>query len=362
MKTTFSTVLIRLLSLFFFAILLCFPQEALSGASNGLLLWFQTVLPTLLPCMVVADFLLRIGADRYLTRLIARPFSILFGLSTDGCYAALVGLLCGYPMGAKTTASLLVQTRIPHWEASYLLAFTNQPSPMFLIGYLCLGLFADRTVSTPIFSLLVGVYGSAILVSLIYRLTRRMNQTLLHSWTAGNSLAVRSHIRSGAISDVRQHTLSGARIDTQPNTPSSLMHNKSADSSPLSLLESSMMTSFEVMVKIGGYMMLFSIGEAFIGKLPGLPPTLKWILMGLVEMTTGSRHIAVGIALPWSFALCGAVTAFGGLSGFAQTANVLKDSGLSSGRYFLWKILQGILAGILILLWFFLTEAYHIGS
>ena len=115
-----------------------------------------------------------------------------------------------------------------------------------------------------------------------------------------------------------------------------------------------MMTSFEVMVKIGGYMMLFSIAEAYIDKLPLISTAAKSMLMGIIEMTTGSRHIAAGIELPWSMALCGAVTAFGGLSGVAQTAHVLQGSDLSIGRYVLWKLLQGVLSGILILLCCFL--------
>ena len=119
-----------------------------------------------------------------------------------------------------------------------------------------------------------------------------------------------------------------------------------------------MMTSFEVMVKIGGYMMLFSIGEALIWKLPGLNPLIKCCLMGFVEMTTGSRHIVEGINIPWSVILCAGFTAFGGLSGLAQTANVLKGSGLPAGHYFLWKLMQGCLAAVIVLLWFFFIGRY----
>lgn len=322
MKTVLSTLLLRLSSLFFFITLLCFPAETLQGASTGLLLWFQTVLPTLLPTMILADYLLQIGADRYVTTLMARPLSMLFGLSKDGSYGALVGLLSGYPMGAKTAASLLQQQRISHQEANYLLAFSNQPSSMFLIGYLCLGLFADYDGNTLILSVLLSVYGSAFLIALFYRATRRMSPIL---WTGNKS--------------------------APPST-----HNKSADSSPLSLLESSMMTSFEVMVKIGGYMMLFSIAESYIDKLPMINTAAKSLLMGIIEMTTGSRRIAAGIEFPWSLAMCSAVTAFGGLSGLAQTAHVLQGSELSIRRYVLWKLLQGVLAGGLVLLCCYFPE------
>ncbi len=337
MKTTHSTLFLRLASLMCFVTLLCFPAETLQGASTGLLLWFQTVLPTLLPTMILADFLLRIGADRYVTKLVARPLSILFGLSKDGSYGALVGLLSGYPMGAKTAASLLQEHRISHREANYLLAFTNQPSSMFLIGYLCLRLFADYDGNTLVFPLLVGVYGSAFLISMIYRASQRMHQVLIASWQADLPAQVNSHRNP-------------SEREAYDKIAHSSTHNKSADSTPLSLLESSMMTSFEVMVKIGGYMMLFSIAEAYIAKLPMISTAAKSLLMGVIEMTTGSRQIASAIELPWSLALCGAVTAFGSLSGLAQTAHVLQGSGLSVRRYVLWKLLQGILAGICILL------------
>lgn len=345
MKTTLPTVFLRLSTLLCFILLLCFPSQTLEGASIGLLLWFQTILPALLPVMILADFLLRIGGDRYVTRLVAGPLSLIFGLSKNGCYGALVGLLCGYPMGAKTTASLLKDKRISRQEANYLLAFSNQPSIMFLVGYLCLGLFADYDGNALVFPILFGVYGSAILISILYRGIETIHHVLGNSWQESLTTDTTIHHHSVIRNTKPENKRNTEHVSASPST-----HNKSADSSPLSLLESSMMTSFEVMVKIGGYMMLFSIAEVHIGRLPLMNATAKSILMGLIEMTTGCRHIATDTQLPWAQALCGVVTTFGGLSGLAQTSHVLQGSDLSIGRYVLWKLLQGILAGILILL------------
>lgn len=358
-----KTTLIRLLSIFVFATMLLFPADTLSGAATGLLLWFQTVLPTLLPCMIAADYLIRIRADRYLTRFLAKPLSLLFGISRDSAYAVLVGFLCGCPMGAKTTASLLDEGRISRREASYLLSFCNQPSPMFLTGYLCLSLLAGTETAAPIASapfgksiplipvMLLGAYGSAILVSFFYRALRRMHEKL----TASDNLPYAQskpavlNTSTGTDANANPNTNSNPVPSLRSGPGSSSRPQKAAHPSPLQLLETSMMTSFEVMVKIGGYMILFSVLETFIGKFPFLHPALKSILMGFVEMTTGSRQIAATLKFPWSAALCCGVTAFGGLSGFAQTANVLKDSGLNTGRYFLWKLLQGFLATVIVL-------------
>ncbi len=342
-----KTIIVRLFAILLFVLTLLFPSLTLSGASSGLLLWFQTVLPTLLPCMILADFLLRVGADTYLTRLFHRPLSLIFSASRAGSYAVFVGALSGYPMGAKTTASLLARGAIDREEASYLLSFCNQPSPMFLTGYLGLSLLAGRShpdsngSSTLVLALLLGVYGSAFFVSCLYRALRKMNRQIRK--IGGNPVtAEKENIRSAG----KIYACTAQKAQNTTGLPI------------LSQLESSMMSSFEVMVKIGGYMMLFSVVESWAAALPIPWPGLQAAAMGFIEMTTGCRQIASSLSFPWSAALCCGAVSFGGLSGFFQTQNVLSGSGLSCGRYFLWKLIQGCLAAIIVVLWFFLMGEY----
>jgi sporulation integral membrane protein YlbJ len=330
-----KTCLICFSSILLFALMLVLPADTLSGAKTGLLLWFQTVLPTLLPAMIVSDFLIRIQADRYLNQIFARPFSLLFGIRKSCAYAVLVGFLCGYPIGAKTSASLLLQGRIRRDEASYLLAFCNQPSPMFLIGFLCLSLLKEQGGISLALPILTGVYGSAVFISFLYRILRRL--MLFIAAEDPNPVSLKQEPLSSAAPEKNASPLRAASLQ------------KTTNPSPLTLLEHSMMTSFEVMVKIGGYMMLFSILEAFLLRVP-MPVPLRSTAMGFVEMTTGSRQIAVSLPRLWAVAFCCGAAAFGGLSGLAQTANVLQDSGLSVRRYLLWKLLQGGLAVIIAIL------------
>ena len=349
-----KTIGIRFVSILFFALMLLFPAESLSGAGAGLLLWFQTVLPTLLPAMILSDYLIRIGADRSLGRLAARPLLFLFGVSQNGSYAVLVGFLCGYPMGAKTSASLLTEGRIGRGEAAYLLSFCNQPSPMFLVGFLCLSLLApSNRGSAPVVPVLAGVYGSAVFISLLYRALRRMDRRFYTAWSLDKARTPQKRPHEIA-QDGRPPLASTGRTPADAAPPA----QKTTASSPLALLETSMMTSFEVMVKIGGYMMLFSVLESLVWKLPIPFPLLQSACMGFIEMTTGSRQIAASAAHPWAAALCAGAVAFGGLSGLAQTANVLQGSGLPVRQYFGWKLLQGVLAAVAVLLWYFLCGVY----
>lgn len=86
--------------------------------------------------------------------------------------------------------------------------------------------------------------------------------------------------------------------------------------------------------------MLFAIFSQMAKSIPGLPPSLQCILAGLLEITTGIDAIAAS-ALPFSVKYLAAValTAFGGLSGLAQTAAMVKEAGFSMGSYLREKVI-----------------------
>ena len=91
-----------------FFIMLSFPQEVFDGASEGLLLWFQIVLPTLLPFIIISNILIQTNSISMLSRIFGPAFQKIFRISTDGSFVVLAGFLCGYPMGAKVTSDLIL--------------------------------------------------------------------------------------------------------------------------------------------------------------------------------------------------------------------------------------------------------------
>ena len=102
-----------------FSLMLFFPQTAICGASLGLMLWFQTVLPVLLPFLILTALLLKSNGFFLISRLVRPILRPLFGISDYGSFALLVGFLCGYPMGSKVTADLKKEGKITVNEASY---------------------------------------------------------------------------------------------------------------------------------------------------------------------------------------------------------------------------------------------------
>ena len=123
------------------------------------MLWFYTLLPSLLPFMILSNICIKTGL---LDKLFEAPKTFwkkAFALSPSGAYALCMGIFCGYPMGAKITADLYAEHRISKQEASYLLTFACFPSPSFLSSYLCVGLLKNsRLIFPTILSFTVPVY------------------------------------------------------------------------------------------------------------------------------------------------------------------------------------------------------------
>ena len=164
-------ILLSLFTLFFLILLLGFPSAALEGARNGLLLWAYTVLPALLPFMIITGIIAALD----IVNLAVRPFfpllSGFFHFSQPACFVFLTGLLCGYPMGAKMDRDLLERDQITPTEAKYLLAICNHPSPMFLTGYTALEgqkLF-PASKSFPLIIFLIALYLPVFPVSILAR-------------------------------------------------------------------------------------------------------------------------------------------------------------------------------------------------
>lgn len=276
-------------------LLLTHPSLSLEGARSGLLLWYQTVLPTLLPFMICSNVIVSLGGIRLLTAPLKPVLGKLLCLSENGCYVLVSGLLCGYPMGAKTCSEFVSQEMVSPREGRYLLSISNHPSPMFLLGYMASLMDPHIPVGLVLISIYLPVLPLAFLSRAVYRIRG---------------------FRRFAVQK------------TQPHLS----------------FDESMMNCFEVMVKIGGYIMLFSILARFIGQLAFLSPPVQALVLAAVEITTGIQAVTHTFhgALQGLFLCFTAV--FGGLCGLFQTKSVLKDSRLSLTHYVLWKLVHGALS------------------
>lgn len=310
--------------------LLLYPRFAAEGARYGLLLWYTSVVPSLFPFMVLSSLIVSSGGVSLLMKPVRAFLGPWLPLSENGCYTLISGLLCGCPMGAKTCGDFVREGKLSVQEGRFLMAICNHPSPMFLLGFVC-----------PFFE--AGMHPSRLLLSIYLPLLPLA------------ALAKRIYF---------------------PGLPSPASNGSQPQIQPAPALDTAILAAAEILCRIGGYLMLFSIVIVFLRRALWLPVSLRLFLMGAMEMTTGVREVSASLPFPDSGTAAAAILAFGGICGIFQTRAVTasgwpeekksrtddggsspkdqggrtedkKIAGLSIRQYILWKLLHSALAAVI---------------
>ena len=290
-----------------FFIMLLFPTAVFEGASNGLLLWFQIILPTLFPFLLLSNLLLVTGSLNLISNVLGRPLSFLFHVSESSSFAIVAGFLCGYPMGAKASADLVNRGYISKNEGEYLLSFCNNISPMFIINYIVLKTFnrQELLIPTVLISMMTPVIVS-VFTRKIYRFERQKRVT-----------------------------------------------KESSQNWDLKEVDEAIIDSFEILVKVGGYIMLFSVFLVLLQKVSA-SSTIYSFLLSTLEMTNGIRMLG-NMSVPFELkypAILGLI-AFGGWCSAAQTKCVVQSAGFRIGAYIIEKLAAFLTASLLSLVYMF---------
>jgi sporulation integral membrane protein YlbJ len=303
--------------LLFLIAMLLFPAASFQGASSGLLLWFHNVLPNLLPFIIISNLIIRLNITQKLSKVFYPVLGRLLHISCEGCYPIVIGFLSGIPMGAKSTADLIAENRIHKKEGQFLFSMCNNASPMFIIGYIAITQLKLPHIKYALFGI---IYGSAILSALIYRFF-------------SNSFSKKD--TNSSISPVTSNNI-----------------KSSSKRFTFDILDSSIMNGFEIVTKIGGYIILFSILAQIIKEIGPDNGFFKAFFMGIFEITTGINQVCnTNADINTKIVLVSVLTSFGGFSGVAQTKSVLGDSRLSMNSYIMVKLISAAISLLLALLY-----------
>ncbi len=297
------------LSVFCFLLLLRNSDFAVRQIRRGLTLCADSVIPSLFPFMVLSEWIVAGGFGNLLLRPFALPFRKLFGLSTSGCCAFLLGVLCGFPVGAKCAVAFYDRGEITKSECERVLCFANNPSPAFLIGTVGTTLWCNRGFGIVLY---LTVLLAACLTAL---LTRRHQQ---ENSTAEKTRLLPSH----------QPQLCGAR-----------------------LLTHSVRTATENMLLVCAYVIFFS---AFTGTLnlilsSRLSESAQAVTASVFELSGGMSLISKLNNKTVSVPLCAFAAGWSGLSVHCQVLSVCDGRELSFRPYFLAKLFQAFLCAWLLI-------------
>lgn len=109
-------------------------------AAQALVLCGGTVVPSLFPFMAVTGLLTRLGFGQWASPWLAGLMT-LFRLPGAAGAPLLLGLVGGYPIGARAAAELYAVGDLTKDETERLLTFCNNSNPVFLISVLGNGVF-----------------------------------------------------------------------------------------------------------------------------------------------------------------------------------------------------------------------------
>lgn len=306
--------------------LLVFSNANLSSAKNGLALWANSVVPSLLPFFIATELLGYTNVVSLLGKLLNRFMRPIFNVPGEGAFPFVMGIISGYPMGAKIVSNFKSQGICTNEEAERLLAFTNNSGPLFIIGTVGIGLFKDT--NTGILLFLTHIL-ACLTVGFIFRW-----------WKSGRKK------RTAFLQD------------SSNSVPSKVSLSNLGE-----VLASSIMSAINTVFLIGGFIVLFSVIisilensgildaiGSFISPILnifGIPVSYAdGILTGLLELTNGVCSIAsiANKSISKNIIICAFLLGFGGISITLQILSITSKAKISIKPYIIGKLLQGTFA------------------
>ena len=285
------------------AVLLWQNETASAAVRQGLTLCARSVIPSLFPFFVVVSFAVGCGFFAVLRRL---------GLPV-GAAVFLVGIVGGYPVGARTVGELYRGGGLARERAETLLTFCNNAGPSFIFSIAGVGVFGSQKIG-------LALYGIHILSAL----------------AAGGLLDGLRSVRN--VSKTAGSDMKTARCDMKP--AGNCMKSAGNGTKLPALFVSCVGSAAAAMVNICAFVIFFLVVMALVRQAwPGLPP----LALGLLEVTGGITSLE---ASPAVFCMAAALLGWGGVSVHCQTAAVLEDTGLSLRRYLLTKALQAVISAL----------------
>lgn len=285
------------------AVLLWQNETASAAVRQGLSLCARSVIPSLFPFFVVVSFAVGCGFFAALRRL---------GLPV-GAAVFLVGIVGGYPVGARTVGELYRGGDLSKERAEALLTFCSNAGPSFIFSIAGVGVFGSQKIG-------LALYGIHILSAL----------------AAGGLLDGLRSVRN--VSKTAGSDMKTARCDMKP--ASNCMKSAGNGTKLPALFVSCVGSAAAAMVNICAFVIFFLVVMALVRQAwPGLPP----LALGLLELTGGITSLE---ASPAGFCMAAALLGWGGVSVHCQTAAVLEDTGLSLRRYLLAKALQAVVSAL----------------
>ena len=309
----------------FLLCLILFSNTSLQATKSGILLWAKNVVPSLFPFFIATELLNFTNLPYYLGKLTNRFMKPLFNVPGEASYAFIMGIISGYPIGAKIVNKFLDDGVCTKQEAERMLAFTNNSGPLFIIGTIGISFFGFTKIGILLFATHIL---SCITVGIILGIFSKKNSNHINSTYHKNTY---TSSESFTISDLG--TILSRSITNAISTI---------------LLIGGFIVLFSVIISILNNLNIFNFISIVFTKIGFNGEYVKGISIGLLELTHGISYISSIHAKKLSIliTITSFILGFAGISIFLQIFSIASKNNLSMKPYIIGKLLQGCFAAI----------------
>ena len=326
-----SISIIFILYLFF---LVLFAKSNFNAAKKGITLWANNVVPSLFPFFVAVELLKHTNLIYYLSIKLDKYMKPIFNLPGVASFPFVMGLISGYPVGAKIVSDLYSNNLCTQKEAERMLAFTNNSGPLFIIGTVGCSFYSNTSI------------GILLLISHI-----------LSSICVGIILGIISRIKSAT-----NKFTANSRQSASVNNFSSLLQDDIKIADLGGILGSAIVSAIKSILMIGGFVTIFSVILSILNNTKILtiisyfisnifhinPDYIVGLLTGFLEFTNGLYKISTinNKMLSINLILSSFIIGFGGISVTLQVLNIISKNKLSIKTYIFGKLLHGTISAL----------------
>lgn len=282
---------------------------AIKYMSTGLALCIKTVIPSLFPFMVISDMIVSSGTAEFIGRILRAPMRFLFGVSGAGGCSVILGILCGFPIGAKSAVSMYDSGKISKKELERLLTFSNNPSSAFIISAVGLSLFGSRSIGILLYAaILTSAFLIGIAQNILFRKAKIYDKSLISTSVPSRQKNFVGDF-TGAVSD----------------------------------------SAFGIL-KICAFVLFFTtLMGVFSESMASaeLPQSIRALFFGFFELTGGMSEAALISSAKQGILIAAFIGGWSGISVHFQIMSLCSERNISFKPYFIAKLCQGILSSII---------------
>ncbi len=304
-------------------LLLINPKIVIDYIKNAVNLCFNILIPSIFPLLVFSSLFIETGLANDIGKLFNKIIKPIFNLNGSCAIAIILGIIAGYPIGAKIALDLYNNGNCNKSEAERILAFCNNCSPSFIIGGIGVAIFGSVKIGALL-------YFSQIVASIIVGIAfGHLWKDNLNNNSYSNIIFKRKSIVNSLVISVKSSAINMAYI-------------------------CGFVCFFSVIIGlVNGYMIFDNISVFLSNFLPISRVYIKQLLVGFLELANG---VNASTTIPSAIQLfiLAIVIGWSGLSVHFQVFAILSNSCLNKRAYIIGKTLQGFLSAFITLIFLYI--------